>query len=94
MFGKPALKVGGHMFACEPSHKSAEPGSLVVRIDNEQRDLLLAEEPEKYYLPAHYVGYPSVLVRLTRVKTGEMRDLLRAAHRFVSLQNRPLQGRH
>lgn len=87
-FGKLALKVGGQMFACEPSHKSAEPGSLVVRIDNEQRDLLLSEAPEKYYLPAHYVCYPSVLVRLARVKTDEMRDLLRVAHRFVSTQKK------
>jgi hypothetical protein len=27
-FGKPALKAGGKMFVCVPSHKSAEPDSL------------------------------------------------------------------
>jgi hypothetical protein len=83
-FGKRALKVGGQMFACEPSHKSAEPDSLVVRIDNEQRGALLAEAPDTSYLTDHYVGYPSVLVRLARIRADEMRDLLRGAHRFVT----------
>jgi len=32
MYGAPALKVRGTLLACMASHKSAEPGSLVVRI--------------------------------------------------------------
>ena len=38
MFGKPALKVRGKMIACMASHKSAEPGSLVVRMGFDDRD--------------------------------------------------------
>ena len=30
-YGSPALMVHGKMFACVPTNKSAEPGSLVVR---------------------------------------------------------------
>jgi hypothetical protein len=37
-FRKPALKVGGKMFACMASHRSAEPGSLVVRVDFPRRE--------------------------------------------------------
>jgi len=47
-YGKPALKVRGKMFACLPSHKSAEPDSLAVRTDFEQRAELLAGAPDVY----------------------------------------------
>lgn len=83
-YGTPALKVGGKMFACVPSHKSAEPDSLVIRIDFDQRDELLAADPATYYVKDHYVGYPCVLVRLNRVHPDALRDLLLMAWRFVS----------
>jgi hypothetical protein len=40
-WGQPALKVRGRMFACLASHKSAEPGTLVVMMDFTDRDLLV-----------------------------------------------------
>ena len=67
-WGQPALKVRGKMFACIASHKSAEPDTLVVRMDIAARDALIADDPETYYLKEHYVGYPCVLVRLSRVR--------------------------
>lgn len=83
-FGKPALMVRGQMFACLASHRSAEPDSLVVRLEFAQRDELLEAKPETYYLTDHYVGYPCVVVRLGRIPRDELRDLLLMAWRFVS----------
>jgi hypothetical protein len=88
-YGTPALKVGGKMFACIASNKSAEPNTLVVYVDAAQRDALLAEAPDTYYLKDHYVNYPVVLVRLSRVHPDAMRDLLGGAWRFVSAKARP-----
>jgi len=82
-WGQPALKVRGRMFACLASHKSAEPGTLVVMMDIADRDLLVEEDPGRYYLKDHYVGYPCVLVRLARVHPDALRDLLTGAHRYV-----------
>jgi len=82
-FGQPALKVKGEMFACMASHRSAEPGSLVVRMDFARRDELVAAEPEVYYLTDHYVGYESVLVRLDKVGADALRGLLAGALQFV-----------
>ena len=82
-WGQPALKVRGRMFACLASHKSAEPGSLVVMMDFADRDLLVEEDPGTYYLKDHYVGYPCVLVRLACVQADALRDLLTGAHRYV-----------
>ncbi len=83
-FGKPALKIRGQLLACIPSHRSAEPDSLVVRVDFNDRAELLAAAPDAYYLPDHYARYTAVLVRLSRVNPDVLRDLLGMAHRFVT----------
>lgn len=83
-FGMPALKVHEQMLACVPSHRSAEPGSLVVRVDFDDRAALLAENPDIYYLTEHYEGFTGVLVRLSQIDQGVLRDLLGMAHRFVT----------
>ena len=82
-WGAPALKVRGTMFVCIASHTSAEPGTLVVRMDIANRDALVEEDPDTYYLKEHYVGYPCVLVRMARVHQDALRDLLTGAHRYV-----------
>ena len=83
-YGSSALKLNGKMFACLASHKSAEPDTLVVRIDFDQRDELIAEEPAVYYLTDHYVDYPCVLVRLSRIRKESLRDLLLMGWRAIS----------
>jgi len=93
MYGSPALKVRGKLLACLAIHKSAEPESLAVRIDFDQRAGLLAEGPETYYLTDHYVNYPVVLVRLSQIRIGQMRDLLGSAWRFVTAQKRTASRR-
>ncbi len=82
--GTPALKVRGKMFTCIPSHKSAEPDSLAIRMDFVQRDELLANDPKTYYVKEHYVDYPIILVRLAQVHPDALRDLLMGAWRMVS----------
>lgn len=83
-YGKLALKANGKLLACEPTHRSAEPGSLVVKVDLSDRAQLLAEAPDVYYVTEHYVGYPTVLVRLSRVNADVLRDLLGMAYKFVT----------
>lgn len=84
-----AFKVGGKLLACTPTHRSAEPGSLGVRIDINDRAHLLTEAPDVYYVTEHYVPYPMVLVRLSRVTPDVLRDLLRMAHKFVTSSKKP-----
>ena len=72
------------MLTCPAINKSAEPGSIVVRIDFEQRDALIAEAPDTYYVTDHYVNYPSVLVRLSHIDQVALKDLLGASWKFVT----------
>jgi hypothetical protein len=88
MYGSPALKVRGSLLTCLAIHRSAEPGTLAVRIDFDQRAGLLAEAPETYYLTEHYVNYPVVLVRLSQIQNDQLRALLGAAWRFVTAKSR------
>jgi hypothetical protein len=85
-WGQPALKVRGKMFVCIASHKSAEPNSLAVRMPIADRDALIADDPATYYVKPHYLDYPCVLVRLSRVRLDALRDLVIGAHRFVNAQ--------
>lgn len=83
-WGAPALKVRGKLMACVPTHRSAEPDSLMVRVGVDDRSELLAAAPEVYYVTDHYVGYTAVLVRLSRATPDVLRDLLSTAHKFVT----------
>src|SRR5690349_11221571 len=85
-YGSPALKVDGKMFACIAIHRSAEAGSLAVRIPFTDRDELIAESPDTYYITDHYVSYPSVLVRLAKIDDDALRDLLAMGWRFMAKQ--------
>jgi hypothetical protein len=86
--GSPALKVRGQLLTCLPTHRSAEPHSLAVRIDFDQRAELLAAEPDVYYLTDHYVDYAVVLVRMRCIHLDALRDLLGMAWRFVRTKPR------
>jgi hypothetical protein len=70
------------------NRRSAEPDTLVVMMDFADRDLLIEEDPDTYYLKEHYVGYPCVLVRLARVHPDALRDLVISAHRHISAKRK------
>jgi len=83
--GSPVLKAGGCFVAGLASHPSAEPDSLVVRVGLEDRELLLEDAPDTYYVTDYYRPYPVVLVRLSQVNRAALRDLL-SVSRNLALQ--------
>jgi hypothetical protein len=83
-YGLPALKIHGKLLACVPANRSAELGSIVVRVDLEDRAELLAAAPDVYYITDHYGDYSAVLVRLSCANPDMLRDLLGMAYKFVT----------
>ena len=81
--GSPVLKVGGVFVAGLATHRSAEPETLVVRVELEERELLLQDAPETYYVTDYYRPYPIVLVRLARVDRDALHDLLSVSRRLA-----------
>jgi hypothetical protein len=88
----PSLKVRGKLLTCPAIHPSAEPNSLVVRIDVDQREELIAAKPSVYYLTDHYVKYSTVLVRLSAIDRNALCDLLESAWRFASSKKKARRG--
>ena len=83
-YGTPAFKSGGKLLA-----RLREDGdSLVVGTTFEERDEMLDADPDTYYITDHYLKYPWILVRLSRVSSDALRDLLSRALRLASTKNR------
>jgi hypothetical protein len=83
-YGTPAFKVDGKLI----SRLKEDGESLVVGTTFEEREEMMAVEPETYYITDHYLEYPWVLVRLSRVSPAALRDLLSRALRLASKQPR------
>src|SRR5687767_4289886 len=66
------------------THKSAEPGTLVVVVSEGVRDELIEGDPDVYYIKDYYLRWPTVLVRLALIDDGGLRDLLMMAARYRS----------
>ncbi len=78
-YGTAAFKVRGSLMA-----RLKEDGeTLVLATTFEERDGLMAEERETYFITDHYLDYPWVLVRLKKVKPEAMRELLARAWRLA-----------
>ena len=76
-YGTPAFKVGGVLFL--RLHQDLD--SLVVRMDLERREEMMAADPEASYITEHYLNYPWMLVRLARVHRDALQDLIATAWR-------------
>ena len=82
-YGTPAFKTDGKLLA-----RLREDGdSLVVGTTFEEREEMMAADPETYYITDHYLKYPWILVRLSRVSPDALRDLLTRALRLASTKN-------
>lgn len=82
--GDSFIKVRGKLLTWIPAKKDVEPGSLAVRIDLDRRAELLENDPDVYYLTDHYMNFPVVLVRLSRIHPEALQGLLRMAWSFVT----------
>ena len=76
-------KVKGRLMACEAIHKSAESNSIMVCVSKEERERLLREHPDSYYVTDHYRPYDALLVRLAKIDEESLRALLETSWRFV-----------
>jgi hypothetical protein len=76
------------------THRSAEPETLVVRVSFDERELLVEDAPETYYLTDYYRSYSVVLVRLSRIDQDALRDLLSVSWRLTLAKTRTRSRRH
>jgi hypothetical protein len=73
-YGTPSLKLKGHFLARLKDEKT-----LVIRCPLEEKDMLMAAEPDFYFQTDHYIGYPAVLVRLDAIDDARLMARLERA---------------
>lgn len=87
--GSPVLKVGGVFLAGLAMHASVEPDTLVVRMELDDRDALIDDAPDVYYVTEYFRPHPVVLVRLQRLSPAALSDLLAVSWRLAMKKVRP-----
>jgi hypothetical protein len=83
---------GGKAFAwtwkkrVEPKRARVEQLDVfAVRVSGgEEKEALIASDPEKFFTEPHYNGFPAVLVRLDAIERGELAELLTEAWRAAA----------
>jgi len=83
-WGFPAFRTGGKLFLC--FREDLE--SIVVRASFEQRDEMIAADPETYYTTDHHRNYPWVLARLSKLHPDAVHELLQISQRSAA-QKKP-----
>lgn len=72
-YGTAALKVRGKLFA-----RLREDGRTLVVRAGDEREALIAAEPQTFFVTPHYANYPWMLVDLEVVRPDVLRDVLTA----------------
>ena len=75
--GRRSWSVRGKSFAWEARERDG--GGLAVRVDRDEKQLILDADPEIYFTSPHYRGYPGVQLRLEKISREELRARLEDA---------------
>jgi len=79
-YGAPALKVGGkHLIV----RWREDLNAVVVKTTFDEREGLMAEEPDVYFITDHYLNYEWVLVNLATVTPSALEAMITRAHQLT-----------
>lgn len=74
---RPQFRVRGKLFAWKS--RARDGATLAIRVDREEKPMMLESRPDLYFETPHYRGYPGVLVRLDVIDRDELRERLEDA---------------
>jgi hypothetical protein len=75
--GRITYRVRGKLFAWEARERDG--GGLAVRVDRDEKQLILESDPAAYFTSPHYDGYPAVQIRLEAIDREELHERLEDA---------------
>ena len=61
-----------------------EPGILGIPCDLDEKEMLMQVAPEIFFQTKHYEGWPGVLVRLDKIESDELGEMLEKAWRGLA----------
>ena len=74
---RPGWRVRGKLFAWKSRERDG--GTLALRVDRDEKQLMLDSYPDLYFQTPHYEGYPGVLVHLDAIDVDELRERIEDA---------------
>jgi hypothetical protein len=74
---RPAFRVRGKLFAW--MSRPRDGSALAVRVDPDEKQLILESNPDVYFTTPHYDGYPAVLMRLDKIEPAELAERIEDA---------------
>ena len=74
---RPTFRVRGKLFAWMARERDG--GGLAVRVDRDEKQLILESNPDVYFSSPHYTGYPGVQIRLELIGREELAERLEDA---------------
>ena len=75
--GRTTYRVRGKLFAWMARERDG--GGLAVRVDRDEKQLILDSNRDVYFTSPHYNGYPGVQIRLEAIGREELRERLEDA---------------
>jgi hypothetical protein len=72
-----AFRVRGKLVAW--AARERDGGGLGIRVDRDEKQLILDASPEIYFSSSHYDGWPGVQIRLESIEREELRERLEDA---------------
>jgi hypothetical protein len=72
-----AFRVRGKLFAW--AARERDGGGLGIRVERDEKQLILDSNPDVYFSSPHYAGWPGVQVRLEAIDREELRERLEDA---------------
>ena len=77
VFGGPTLRVGKRFLACIAK---IDHEALVLKLpDANERDFLLATQPDVFYVTDHYADFGSILIRMPQIERELLFELVEQA---------------
>ena len=75
--GTPRFQVRGKGFAWMARERDG--GGLAVRVDPDEKELILESKPRVYYDPPRYRGFPAVNIRVEKIGHKELAERIEDA---------------
>jgi hypothetical protein len=75
--GRPRYLVRGKGFAWKAHERDG--GGLAVRVDPDEKELILESKPRVYFDPPHYRGFPAVNIRVEKIGRKELAERIEDA---------------
>jgi hypothetical protein len=74
---RPGWRVRGKLFAWRS--RPRDGGTLAIRVERDEKSLMLDGQPDVYFETPHYHGYSGVLVNLDAIDRTELEERLEDA---------------